>query len=1025
MMRTPPSSADGDQRQEQYVDNAVMPKQQNVVKSESKELKVMKFKMEAMKRNLLRVEDGLLDEDVVPNMNLQSKQFLQLQVRIVEAAHTEAEALRMRLFELDAEEEIREEYEADYIEIEHLYGKLFVFLTTRMDDIERKEKEQIYPPAVSNPPFSTAQYHVPPLKVPLPTFDGKYENWYAFKSMFQTVMSRYRSESPAIKLYHLRNSLVDKAAGIIDQDIINNNDYDAAWMILQNRFEDRRLIIDKHIDALLDLPKLNSESATDLRKLIDVCTKNVDALRNLGLNVTGLGESMLLNRIASRLDSETRKAWELSQKIDELPDYAETMEFLRERCRVLEKINLLSSVKPAQRMQKPIRVVGDPKMRINSFVTRTEQCPHCQGSHELWKCDAFKKVSLSDRYTTLRKAGACFNCLQKGHRTTNCSSESTCKKCKKRHHTILHPEINNQQKRSETPATSTKFPEPNQHTSEAAPAAQVIPESETRSSFCVQPKVGGKQILLSTAVVLVCGNAGEPYPCRVLLDSGSHTNFVTESFATLLALEKEPVHFSISGLNDIKTKVRFKIHTMIKSRISEYHSCLDFLVVPRITGLLPLTMIDPVPLSIPDGIQLADPNFYVPEKVDMLLGAEVFFQMLKTDRLHLSSSAVLQDTQFGWVLSGAIPKKCSGVVQSFCNTVEDENLDALVKRFWQIDSFSDPEPAKEPEEELCVQHYLDNYQRAPDGRYVVRLPFNGLQHKLGDSRVMAEKRFQSVERRLDASPDIKQQYSEFLREYEDLGHMKQNTNTDQDNQHAAYYLPHHYVLKPSSTTTRLRVVFDGSAESSSGISINKTQMVGPTVQSHLVQILLNFRSYKFVFTLDIPKMYRQVLVHQDDIPYQRIVWRETRNQPLRTYDLQTVTYGLASSPFLATMTLNQLAEDEGHRYPLAAEVLKNSFYIDDALTGANTLAETIELKNQLVALLARGGFEAHKFCANSDLILTDVPNENCEVSINTDPSINTIMKTLGVSWKPKEDCFTFVVPQNVHLKITQRRRQDF
>ena len=111
-------------------------------------------------------------------------------------------------------------------------------------------------------------------------------------------MNRYESESPAIKLYHLRNSLVGKAAGIIDQEIINNNDYATAWTTLTERFEDKRLIIDKHIDALFDLPKMTSENAADLRRLIDICSKNVDALRNLELPVHGLGKSMLINRIA-------------------------------------------------------------------------------------------------------------------------------------------------------------------------------------------------------------------------------------------------------------------------------------------------------------------------------------------------------------------------------------------------------------------------------------------------------------------------------------------------------------------------------------------------------------------------------------------------------------------------------------------------------------------------------------------------------------------------------------------------------
>ncbi|XP_055550483.1 uncharacterized protein LOC129732993 [Wyeomyia smithii] len=429
-----------------------------------------------------------------------------------------------------------------------------------------------------------------------------------------------------------------KAAGIIDQEIINNNDYAAAWTTLTERFEDKRLIIDKHIDALFDLPKMTSENAADLRRLIDICSKNVDALRNLELPVHGLGKSMLINRIAKKLDDETRKAWELNQSTNEMPDYDITMEFLKERCRVLEKIR-----HPEKRIVKPVKLLRpntEFKSKGSSLVATTDKCPQCSNSHELWKCDVFKRANLADRYNTLRRIGACYNCLQRGHRTTECSSEHTCKKCNKRHHTFLHPN-----------ETATKKSE----TFSTVPTSTKDDQQKLNQEVSDSPR--------------------------------SHTNFISEHFATLLRLKKKPANCSIGGLNDMQTKVRFKIHTKLKSRVTDFTTCLELLVIPKITGELPVSKIDSRSLTIPNNIELADPNFGVPDKIDMLLGAEIFFEPLQSGRLQLPNfAAVLQETHFGWVLSGSVPAERPKTTSSFCIRAE-EDIDELVKRFGEIETY--------------------------------------------------------------------------------------------------------------------------------------------------------------------------------------------------------------------------------------------------------------------------------------------------------------------------------------------------
>ncbi|XP_055522715.1 uncharacterized protein LOC129716896 [Wyeomyia smithii] len=139
-----------------------------------------------------------------------------------------------------------------------------------------------------------------------------------------------------------------------------------------------------------------------------------------------------------------------------------------------------------------------------------------------------------------------------------------------------------------------------------------------------------------------------------------------------------------------------------------------------------------------------------------------------------------------------------------------------------------------------------------------------------------------------------------MREYLSLGHMRP-IEAEYSGNSMAYYLPHHPVIKEASTTTKLRVVFDGSAKTSTGYSRNDALCVGPVVKNDLLKQILRFRTYPIALVSDIAKMYRQVAVQPDDMPMQRIFWRFSQNEPIRIYELATVTYGLAPSSFLAVL----------------------------------------------------------------------------------------------------------------------------
>jgi hypothetical protein len=152
---------------------------------------------------------------------------------------------------------------------------------------------------------------------------------------------------------------------------------------------------------------------------------------------------------------------------------------------------------------------------------------------------------------------------------------------------------------------------------------------------------------------------------------------------------------------------------------------------------------------------------------------------------------------------------------------------------------------------------------------VVKLPTKIDTTYLGTSRLSAERSLHAIERRLEPDPGLKKQYHDFMKEYEELGHMEPVTHHEEKG--TCYYLPHHPVLKETSSTTKTGVVFDGGAKTSNGLSLNDTLQVGATVQQDLYSIVFGFRTHQVCFTAHIAKMYRQIAVHPQDSDLQRIL----------------------------------------------------------------------------------------------------------------------------------------------------------
>ena len=157
-------------------------------------------------------------------------------------------------------------------------------------------------------------------------------------------------------------------------------------------------------------------------------------------------------------------------------------------------------------------------------------------------------------------------------------------------------------------------------------------------------------------------------------------------------------------------------------------------------------------------------------------------------------------------------------------------LSDLLQEFWRLEEITGEEGLSASEAQ-CERHFRETVSRDTTGRYVVRLPFK-LEPYLGISRRMALRRFRALERKFNTNAQLKIEYSKVMDEFIELVHMSlvHNECTSDSDSFGGYYMPHHAVIKQSSVTTKVRVVFDASAKSDNGSSLNDQLLIGPTIQ---------------------------------------------------------------------------------------------------------------------------------------------------------------------------------------------------
>ncbi|XP_053968732.1 uncharacterized protein LOC128870164 [Anastrepha ludens] len=372
-----------------------------------------------------------------------------------------------------------------------------------------------------------------------------------------------------------------------------------------------------HQDAAVTTTSIG-QLLINLRKIYDGADEVLRGLRALGEEAEKR-DIWLIHLLLSKIDPATTREWaKLHKSKIDFPTINEFLSFLDTTSLALESA-VLTTTSPTR--QRIVSVKAH-----QTTVTRSMPCVKGNDTHELPQSSAFSRLDIKERRDFVVSKPICLNCLRVGHISANCRSKFSCRICRKRHHSLLHQdtiEASLQRERDEQ-AVTVNF--------------NALPEINT---------------LLPTVVCEVTDCNGEQQQCRMLLDSGSEKTIISENCVQRLGLRRQHSRIPIHGLNNIATGVSHGwVSLHITSMVDGESFNVEALIMPTISSSVPVQRLDKAQYSSFLSLDLADPTFYIPSPIDILLGSDKFFEILKGKKINNKSPNLKAfSTTLGWIVT--------------------------------------------------------------------------------------------------------------------------------------------------------------------------------------------------------------------------------------------------------------------------------------------------------------------------------------------------------------------------------------
>ncbi|GFW07419.1 integrase catalytic domain-containing protein [Trichonephila clavipes] len=544
---------------------------------------------------------------------------------------------------------------------------------------------------------------------------------------------------------------------------------------------------------------------------------------------------------------------------------------------------------------------------------------------------------------------------------------------------------------------------------------------------CRRRKNGG--VLLQCVKAEIIGRSSSD-KIFCLFDNGSEKSFIKKNVSWRLGLKilgSERLNIFSFGCKTPKKQTCNKVEVRLRNVLSGEETVIEALEIEEISkATLSLPNPDAWAEMESKGFRLTFSCNESSEncEISLLIGSDFYWSL--THRIkRLDSSLVAVETRLGWSLQGRCDER------SDCTSVhlvhsEEESISTELRRFGEIESLGILDKGSvtlgKGDEEILSE--FDKSVNFVDGRYRVNLPWKpGMRDALQNNKTVARKCFEGLVRRFKCDHELFCEYKDVIDDYVREG-IVERTSCDSLLDSQGLYLPHHAVIRSDKTTSRIRIVFDGSAHEDEQSSLNQSLYTGPNLYPNILELLLCFRKSPVAFTADVKSAFFQIKLDFRDRDFTRFFWTDNLNNKPYVSNFTRVLFGLRPSPYLLAATLKHHFKKYKEQYPHTFELLNSSIYVDDLICGQNDVPDALRTTLECLQIFSDAGMSLRKWRSNSKQLnlLWQQEGVKTEFSETSAIDLRPPTKVLGLAWDPEKDLIYFD-PKDL-LKFMSRRGES-
>ena len=800
-------------------------------------------------------------------------------------------------------------------------------------------------------------------KLQLPTFSGDVLLFNDFLQSFTTSVDN-SNISNVQKFNYLKSLLRGEALNLISGLELCDANYFESLNLLKGRYGSQKRQRRAHIRKLLSFDCSNAKDVLTYRAFLDNINKHIRGLNNLGLKSDQYGDflsEILIDKVPNRIKLEWAQLSDDKMNLDSLLNIIEVES---------KKLELIKNTTNSNinRMKDKFNKDKSPTRNYSNDISNTKfKCCICKtNSHSIYKCETLISASPEKRLELVQSNKLCKICL--GSHNNPCLSKYMCKLCNQKHSVLLHNSL---------------VPRSNDNT--ISSGCNAICNTD-----CILPII---------SIPIICG--GKMKYWGALLDSGSQRSFIKpEAVSSIDHVVGDTVPLQINGFGgyseetcqNIEITIPWK-DTSLPINLIASNSFMDITVndVSRFHPLLKSNGLTPC---------------HSPKSVNIIIGSDNFYTFVTGNTIKLTNQAFAIETIFGWVLHGHINNiNCNTYINNV-NSELNEESPVDVEKFWdnELAGILPIQNEVEINENQVLKNFQSSIIQSSDGRYYVNFPWK-------DTCTVTSSYFEESNCRLNHTlrrllkDQLLPEYDAIFKEYLSLGIIEKCSNNATE---ICRYLPHHPVIKRERESTKVRIVFDGSAKSKNEYSLNDCLHEGPNMFPNIVGVMIRFRLYKYALTGDIEKAFLQVGLQNSDRDLVRFLWFEDKlnnaypSTRAISYRFTRVPFGAKASPFLLNATIRFHIDSIETKYPQLVPLLRKSLYVDDFITSCASIDHLFAIQHDAIEIFKSMQMKMHKWKSNMHNI--------------SSPCITSI---LGMLWDTSSDTLSVKFP--IKSKITNKR----